>query len=428
MLNVIACPSCRTEIEITEAIQSQIAADLRSQMEGERKASQALVKQAQEELAAESQKLEADRKALKASIDAGIESERAKLTTEVKSLARKEAADELALELNDKATQVTELQTKLKIAQQNELALHKRERELQEQADELKLAAAREVNNQRESIRSAAMKQFSEEHQLKDAEVQKLVTDLRNQIGDLKRKAEQGAIQTQGEVQELALEAILESTFRTDAIEPVGKGVNGADCKQVVFCPSGTSCGSILWESKRTKSFSNSWLAKLRDDQRSARASIAVIVTQVMPDGVDTFAQIDGVWVCSWRCVKGLAMALRSGLVEVGKSQIAAQGRAEKMELVYNYLSSQEFQHSVSGIVEAFVTMQSDLDSEIRSMKRIWKKREKQIERAIDNTTALYGDLQGIVGASLPHVAGLSLPLIESDGDEVSQNQLVPTN
>ena len=140
-----------------------------------------------------------------------------------------------------------------------------------------------------------------------------------------------------------------------------------------------------------------------------------------MPEGIDTFGMVDGVWVCSWRCAKGLAMALRAGLIEVGKTQIATQGRAEKMELVYNYLSSQEFQHSVSGIVEAFIAMQSDLDSEMRSMKRIWKKREKQIERAIDNTTALYDDLQGIVGGSLPKVEGLSLPLLESDA-AVSQD------
>ena len=141
-----------------------------------------------------------------------------------------------------------------------------------------------------------------------------------------------------------------------------------------------------------------------------------------MPEGIDTFGMVDGVWVCSWRCAKGLAMALRSGLIEVGKTQIATQGRAEKMELVYNYLSSQEFQHSVSGIVEAFIAMQSDLDSEMRSMKRIWKKREKQIERAIDNTTALYGDLQGIVGGALPKVEGLSLPLLESNVDVTSDS------
>ena len=145
-----------------------------------------------------------------------------------------------------------------------------------------------------------------------------------------------------------------------------------------------------------------------------------MIVTQAMPEGVDTFALIEGVWVCSWKCAKGLAMALRSGLIEVGKNKLASVGRVEKMELVYNYLSSQEFQRCVEGIVEAFVTMQTDLESEKRSMTRIWNKREKQIDRAISNTAGLYGDLQGIIGASMPVVEGLSLPRIEADASKPS--------
>ena len=417
MSNLISCPSCRTEIEITEALEAQLTAQIRREMGAELKAKQAELSLAHSKLADQRQSLADEQAAFAAKVKAGIDAERAAILAE----AKKSAAESLALEMKDQATQLSELQTKLRDARENELEIRKRERELLEKTEELKLAAAREVNAQRGMIREAAMKQFLEEHQLKDAETQKLVSDLRSQIGSLKQKAEQGSMQMQGEVQELALEEMLESTFLPDSIEPVGKGVNGADCKQVVFCPNGTKCGSILWESKRTKNFQKSWLAKLRDDQRSARASVAVIVTQVMPEGIDTFGMVDGVWVCSWRCAKGLAMALRAGLIEVGKTQIATQGRAEKMELVYNYLSSQEFQHSVSGIVEAFIAMQSDLDSEMRSMKRIWKKREKQIERAIDNTTALYGDLQGIVGGSLPKVEGLSLPLLESDA-AVSQD------
>lgn len=418
MSNLISCPSCRTEIEITEALEAQLTAQIRREMDAEQQAKQAELKLARTQLAQQRQSFADEQEAFATKVKAGIDAERATILAD----AKKAAAESLALEMKDQASQLTELQAKLRDARENELEIRKRERELLEKTEELKLAAAREVNAQRGVIREAAMKQFVEEHQLKDAETQKLVSDLRHQIGDLKRKAEQGSVQTQGEVQELALEEMLESTFFSDSIEPVGKGINGADCKQVVFCPSGSKCGSILWESKRTKNFSKAWLSKLRDDQRSARASVAVIVTQVMPEGIDTFGMVDGVWVCSWRCAKGLAMALRSGLIEVGKSQIAAQGRAEKMELVYNYLSSQEFQHSVSGIVEAFNAMRSDLDSEMRSMKRIWKKREKQIERAIDNTTALYGDLQGIVGGALPRVEGLALPLLESKVDATTDS------
>ena len=417
MLNVLSCPSCRTEIEITEALSSQLTAQIRKEMDAEQKAKQAELKLAHQQLAEQRQSLANEQATFATKLKAGIDAERVNILAE----AKKSAAESLSLQMKDQETQLAETKAKLKVAQQNELDILKRERELLEQAEELKLAAAREVHAQRASIRESAMKQFVEEHQLKDAETQKLVSDLRHQIGDLKRKAEQGSMQTQGEVQEIALESLLETSFPTDSIEPVGKGINGADCKQVVHCPSGTRCGDILWESKRTKAFSKAWLPKLRDDQRSARSSIAVLVTQVMPEGVDTFALMDGVWVCSWNCVKALSMALRAGLIDVTKNKLASEGRVEKMELVYNYLSSQEFQRCVEGIVEAFVTMQSDLESEKRSMTRIWNKREKQIGRAISNTAGLYGDLQGIIGVAMPTVEGLGMPLLESKPDTATK-------
>lgn len=192
-------------------------------------------------------------------------------------------------------------------------------------------------------------------------------------------------------------------------------GVRGGDVLQGVLDCTGLNCGRILWESKRTKNWSNSWFAKARDDQRSARAGCVAIVSEALPDGVRTFALIDGVWVCSWSCVVGLAAALRVGLIEIGKSKLAVQGQHEKMELVYNYLAGREFQQRVSGVVEAFVSMQTDLDSEKRSMHRVWSKREKQLQRALSNTAGLYGDLQGIIGASMPVIEGLAMPRLECE-------------
>ncbi|MEZ6096878.1 MAG: DUF2130 domain-containing protein [Pirellulaceae bacterium] len=269
------------------------------------------------------------------------------------------------------------------------------------------------MDSEREQLRTQAREQFEEQHQLKDAEKEKQISDLRKQIDELKRKAEQGSQQMQGEVQELALEDLLTSTFPTDTIDPVAKGVFGGDAVQRVFDSMGLNCGSILWESKRTKNWSNGWLAKARDDQRSARAGCVVIVSEALPDGIRTFGVLDGVWVCSWSCVTGLAMALRVGLIEVGKSKLAVQGQHEKMELVYNYLAGREFQQRIEGVVEAFITMQSDLDAEKRSMQRLWSKREKQLQRALSNTAGLYGDLQGIIGASMPLIEGLESPRIE---------------
>ena len=408
MSNKIACPNCRHEIAVNEVLQSQLSEQIRRELQAELLGKQKEVAAARKQIVKQTVALKAEQDNLAAKVKAGIESERSAILAQ----AQKQAKVELGVELKDQAAQVKELTDKLSAAQTNELELRKKERELQAQTEELQLKVAREITAEREKIRIAAMKQAADEHQLKDAEQKKVISDMRRQIEDLKRKAEQGSMQTQGEVQELALEAMLDAAFAVDSIDPVGKGVSGADCKQVVHCPSGANCGSILWESKRTKAFSKTWLPKLRDDQRASRASVAVLVTQMMPEGVDTFALIDGVWVCSWKCAKGLAMALRAGLIEVSKNKLASEGRVEKMELVYNYLSSREFLSCVEGIVEAFITMQTDLESEKRSMKRLWNKREKQIDRAITNTASLYGDLQGIIGDAMPTVEGLSGPLL----------------
>ena len=409
MSNLISCPSCRTEIEITEALETQLSAEIRREMDVELNAKQAELKLARKQLSEQQQLLAEEQEAFATKVKAGIEAERSKILAE----AKKSASESLALEMKDQAAQLSELQAKLTTARQNELELRKKERDLESKTEELKLTVARKLDDERAKIREVAMKQFADEHQLKDAESAKMIAGMRLQIDELKRKAEQGSMQIQGEVQEIALEELLDSAFPSDSIGPVGKGVSGADCKQIVRSHSGAASGSILWESKRTKAFSKAWLGKLRDDKRSARASVAVLVTQSLPDGVDTFAQINGIWVCSWQCAKGLAMALRAGLIEVGKSQIAAQGRVEKTELVYNYISGSEFTRFVEGIVDSFIEMESDLAKDKRAAKTSFNRREKQIERLVSNTAGLYGDLQGIVGASLPSVEGLSLPLIE---------------
>ena len=295
MSNLISCPSCRTEIEITEALETQLTTQIRSKMDGELKAKQAEIKIAHSQLADQRQSLADEQAAFATKVKAGIAAERSKILAE----AKKSASESLALEMKDQAAQLTELQAKLSTARQNELELRKKERDLESKTEELKLTVARKLDAERIKIREAAMKQFADEHQLKDAESSKVIADMRRQIDDLKRRAEQGSMQIQGEVQEIALEELLEAAFPSDSMEPVGKGVSGADCKQVVRSHHGVTSGSILWESKRTKAFSKAWLGKLRDDKRSARASVAVIVTQAMPDGVDTFAQINGIWVCS---------------------------------------------------------------------------------------------------------------------------------
>jgi len=204
--------------------------------------------------------------------------------------------------------------------------------------------------------------------------------------------------------------------FPPDSIEPVPKGVRGADVIQRVLDDSGMDCGLILWESKRTRHWSKDWLPKLRDDLRMVGASRSIIVSEQLPEHVRHFGQVDGVWVASWACVHPVAIMLREGLIGVAKSRRALDGQHSKMELVYNYLIGQEFYNRVSGVVEAFMTMRQELEAEKRALNTCWKKREKQLERVLLSTSGLYGDLQGIIGSTLPEIRGMSLAALETDG------------
>ncbi|MCO6438566.1 MAG: DUF2130 domain-containing protein [Phycisphaerae bacterium] len=329
--------------------------------------------------------------------------------------AKAEAKNELSVEMKDRDEREAELRGKLDEANKQELEWRKRERALNAEKEELELSVQRRLTEERDKIRDEALKKADEDHRLKDAEKDKKITDLVKQLDEAKRRAEQGSQQSQGEIQELALEEMLASRFPADDFAEIGKGVAGADVMQRVRTSAGVDAGSILWESKRTKSWKKEWLPKLRKDQREAKADVTVIVSAHLPDGVETFSQIDGVWVCSWPCAVSLAMALRSGLLETAKARRALAGQQGKMEQVYNYLASPEFRNRVAGIAEAFATMQQDLDKEKRAIQNHWAKREKQIEQAVANTAGMYGDLQGIIGGSLPEIQGMDMLMLEAN-------------
>jgi hypothetical protein len=230
---------------------------------------------------------------------------------------------------------------------------------------------------------------------------------MQRQIEELKRRAEQGSQQLQGEVLELELEALLSAKFPRDTIRPVPKGEFGGDVLQHVLGPTNQSCGTILWESKRTKNWSDAWLAKLREDQRAAKAEIAIIVSQALPKNIESFAFIDGVWVADPKIALPVAMSLRQTLIEVACVRQASEGRQTKMELVYNYLTGPRFRQRVQALVEAFSSMKEDLDREKKVITRQWAKREEQIDRVMQATVGMYGDLQGIAGKTLQEIEGL---------------------
>jgi hypothetical protein len=225
---------------------------------------------------------------------------------------------------------------------------------------------------------------------------------------ELRRKLQQGSQQTQGEVLELELEELLQDAFPFDHIEPVPKGMNGADLIHRVHSKNGHCCGTIVWESKRTKAWSDGWLQKLKDDLRLVKGDLAVIVSEALPKDITHFAQMKGIWVTSRDCALNLATALRSQLLEISTIKAAAVGKNEKMEILYRYLSGPEFKQRIEAIVEAFIGMQEDLNEERRTAERRWSKREKQIQRVICNTSGMYGDLQGLIGSSLHNIPALT--------------------
>ncbi len=405
----IICPRCGIEIPLTETLFHQIRESLQKELDVK-------VKEREEAIAAREKQISDQQEELKnakASIDQQVEEKLKAEKLNIKQAAKVEAEAAIQIEINDLMLQISENKKKAEQAQNNELELRKKTRELEDQKNNLELEITRKLDEEREKIRQATMEQYAENHRLKDLEKDKQMEDMRKTIDDLKRKAEQGSMQTQGEVLELDLEGALKSRFPFDTIEPVAKGMRGADIIQNVVSPAGQACGSIIWETKRTKSWSDSWIEKLKDDQRLVNAEIAVIVTEAFPKGIQQFGQIDGIWITSPLLAGSIADVLRAGLIKVSQAVLSSVNKGEKMEILYDYLSGAPFRQKVEAIVEAFVSMKEDLDKEKRAALKNWSKREKQLEKVITSTAGMYGDMQGIIGASLPEIK-----LLDHDADQ----------
>ena len=409
----ITCPHCKKEIPLTEAISHQIREQLQKNFEAEKQKAKKELEEKARALSAKEKELDAARKSVDEQIAERIKTERSRIEAE----AAKKARDDTELKIKDLNDQIGEKDKKLQESQKAELELRRQRRELEESKKAFELEMERKLDEEREKVRENAVRTVSEEHRLKDLEKEKQISDLRGKIEDLKRRAEQGSQQMQGEVLEIELEDILKANFPSDMIEPVPKGIRGADILQKVHNQTGQYCGTIIWESKRTKAWSDSWIGKLKDDQWEVRADVAVILSTALPKDVNTFAYHDGIWITDYSSLIGLVTALRINLIQVAMTKLAAVGKQEKMEVLYTYLSGSEFRQRVEAIVEAFVSMKDDLDKEKRSMMKTWSKREKQIERVINNTAGMYGDMQGIIGASLPEIKSLEMETASSDDD-----------
>ena len=412
----ITCPNCKTEIKLTESLAAPLIEATRKQYEqrlAQKDSDIATREQAMREK--EKQLIDARNKLdeqVADQVEEQLKKDRARIATEEARKAKQAAATDLeqtARELAELQEVLKQRNEKLAEAQNAQAELIKKQRELDDAKRELELTVQKRIQEGLAVTRQEAKKEAEDEQKLKVMEKEQTIAAMQKQIEDLKRRAEQGSQQLQGEVQELELENLLRAKFPFDSIEPVPKGEYGGDVVQRVVGAGRQPSGTILWESKRTKNWSDSWLVKLREDQRTAKAEIAVIVSQVLPKGVETFEMVDGIWVTHPRAALPVAAILRQSLLEIAMARQASDGQQTKTEMVYQYLTGPRFRHRVEAIVEAFSTMQEDLDKERKAIMKQWAKREEQIERVMGATVGMYGDLQGIAGKSLQEIEGLEL-------------------
>ena len=412
----ITCPNCKTEIRLTESLAAPLIETTRRQFQQQLAQKDDEIAKREQGILEKERQLTISKNKLDEQVASQVEDQlkidRARITAE-ESRKSKQA---FANDLEQRSREVAELQAilksqeaKLTEAQKTQADLLRKQRELDDAKRELDLTIEKRVQEGLSVTRQQARKEAEDEQRLKVLEREQTIAAMQKQIEDLKRRSEQGSQQLQGEVQELELENLLRNKFPFDAIEPVPKGEFGGDVLHRVVGLNGQPSGTILWEFKRTKNWSDSWLVKLRDDQRAAKAEIAVIVSQVLPKGVETFDLVEGIWVTHPRAALPVAMILRQSLLELALARQANQGQQTKTDMVYQYLTGPRFRLRVEAIVEAFSTMQEELDREKRVIMKQWAKRGEQIERVMGATVGMYGDLQGIAGKSLQEIEGLEL-------------------
>lgn len=406
----IACPNCGQEIDVNNVIAHQLDEEYKkkytAQLSDDRKKLQEeigkieLQKQNLEKLKSEQDALVAER------VSSQLKNEKVTIERDLKLKIQSEQSERIELiekELKEKSEQVKELhRTKAEI--------EKIKREKDELKETLEAENAKKLNQQISEEKERIRKIEQDKNELVIKELQKQLDDQKKLTEEMKRKQEQGSMQLQGEVQELGIEEWLSDNFPLDTITEIKKGERGADCLQVVHTRSRQNCGTIYYESKRTKDFKTNWLEKLRDDIREKSAHIGVLVTDVLPKGMERMGLVDGIWVCTYDEFKGLCVVLRESIIQLNSVVSAQENKGEKMVMLYDFLTSNEFRLQVEAIVEGFTQMQSDLNAEKRSIMGHWKKREKQIQKVLLNTNHMYNSIKGIAGSAIQSIQILELP------------------
>ena len=413
----IKCPNCGTNIDVTNILSHQLEAELQAkfhaQLQSERSKMNELVENLRNEKMAFEENKKHEKELFQEQLEKSLKEERRTIEEKLKvKLAEEQRSQFEALqqELNEKSTQVSELnKTKAEV--------ERLKREKDEAQSIAQLAAETKMNEILQLEKEKIKKLVEDSNELRIKELQKMLEDQKILTEEMKRKQEQGSMQLQGEVQELAIEEWLSAQFPLDTIEEIKKGARGGDCIQIVNTRSDQNCGKIYYESKRTKEYQAGWIPKFKADMREKGADIGILVTEAMPSDLDRMGMKDGVYVCTYEEFKGLSGVIRETVIQVHAALGSQVNRGDKMHMLYDFLTSTNFRMQVEAIVEGFTAMKDGLETEKRSMQRIWKEREKQIEKVIINTIDMHASIRGIAGNAIQSVKALELPG-ESD-DEI---------
>ncbi len=406
----IKCPNCGTAIDVQDVLSHQLEEDFKkkynAQLAEEKKKYQKEFKQLDQQKEDFEKKKKKENELFQERFNAKIKEEKIALEKQLKAKLQEEQSDQMALiqkELSEKSEQVKELnKTKGEI--------EKLKREKDELKEAIEAEAQKTLNQKLSEEKDKIRKSEQEKNELVVRELQKQLEDQRKLTEEMKRKQEQGSMQLQGEVQELAIEDWLKTNFPFDTLTEIKKGARGGDCLQIINTQTLQNCGCIYYESKRTKDFQPSWIEKFKTDMRVKNATFGVLVTEALPKGVQRLSQKDGIWICTYEEFKALCFVLRESVILINQAGVVQENKGEKMSLLYDFLTGSEFRMQVEAIVEGFTQMQTDLDTERRAMEGIWKKREKQIQKVLLNTTHMYSAIRGIAGNAVGSIQALELP------------------
>ncbi len=421
MAKDIKCPNCGHNFDVENVLEAEIEIKLQQQYQAKLQQSLGKIEQDKKKLEEEQQQFEQKKKNENEIFAQKLQQEKLKLETEIQEQVRKSISTDFENKLRMLENNNKDNEEKLKEARKKEIEFLQKEQLLQNKEAELELTLQKKLQQERSIITEQIRGQEVEKNALKETAFQLKLKEMQLQLDEqkklaeeMKRRAEQGSMQRQGEAQELLLEDIIKESFPFDLVEEVGKGVEGADCIQVVRNHLGIECGRIIYESKRTKTWNNNWLEKLKADKRNRGADVAILVTQVYPKDMEKFGERDGIWLCNFAEVTSVAHIMRNGILKIYEVQKNEENKGDKMQLLYNYLTGNEFRGQVEAIVEGFMAMKTGITRERLQMEKIWKEREKQLEKVLISTSGMYGSVKGIAGASVGNI-----PLLDGTDEDL---------